>query len=398
MDRMAACGIVAEYNPFHNGHKYHIDESRRLSGDDIVVVCMSGNYTQRGELAIIDKYCRAEMAVMGGADLVVELPVPFSISNAGYFAKAGVEILESLGVSHVSFGTEESDGKRLEEIASFIKNNEERIESLAGESVKSGVSYPKARADAIKGLFGRDVSDILEKPNNILALEYLKNIKNSVPVFVERKGAEYNDTCEREGIMSALGIREKIQKTESISDFVPEYVKRIIENQAGYFPDETKLFDAIVQKVISSDEDELNQIFGAEEGPGGKLKKEIRKCRTCDDLVDVLKSKRYTRTRINRVLLNVMLGLTKEDVDSAKPYIRVLGFNEKGAAYLKQIKKDSNAVFVDDINSTERNHPELAKSIRTGIDSTDIYNLICGRDLYRYSEYVVKPVIFQNNK
>ena len=398
MDRMTACGIVAEYNPFHNGHKYHIDESRRLSGDDIVVVCMSGNYTQRGELAIIDKYNRAEMAVMGGADLVVELPVPFSISNAGYFAKAGVEILESLDVSHVSFGTEESDGKRLEEIASFIKNNEERIESLAGESVKTGVSYPKARADAIKELLGNDISDILEKPNNILALEYLKNMKNSVPVFVERKGAEYNEICDREGVMSALGIREKIQNGESISDFVPEYVEKIMENQAGCFPDRNKLFDAIVQKVISSDEDELNQIFGAEEGLGGKLKKEIRKCRTCDDLVDVLKSKRYTRTRINRVLLNVMLGLTKEDVDSAKPYIRVLGFNEKGAAYLKQIKKNSNAVFVDDINSTERNHPELAKSIRTGIDSTDIYNLICGRDLYRYSEYVVKPVIFQNNK
>ena len=192
--KLKSVGIIAEYNPFHNGHKYHLEQTLTESGADICVAVISGNFTQRGEIALLDKWTRAEMAVRNGVNLVVEMPTVFACSNAGYFAEAGVEILEALGTDFICFGSESGNTEELSRIAREIEANSQNLEEKIKEGAKNGLSYPRARSQAVSKLLGEKAASAIESPNNILAVEYIRRMKNARPLAVKRQGAGYHDT------------------------------------------------------------------------------------------------------------------------------------------------------------------------------------------------------------
>mgnify|MGYP003375593247 FL=1 len=186
-------GIIAEYNPFHNGHLYQIEESGKITGAEVVIAAMSGNFVQRGMPAIADKWQRAEAAIRNGVDIVVEIPTVFACNSAHNFAKAGVEILENLGVDFISFGSESGNIDELKEIARAMEENSEYIEEFISKNIKKGLSYPKARREALACLLGEEKAGILDSPNNILAIEYIGELSKAEPVTVKRTGPGYND-------------------------------------------------------------------------------------------------------------------------------------------------------------------------------------------------------------
>ena len=374
---MRASGIIAEYNPFHNGHKYQLEEVKKITGAEVTVAVISGNFVERGEPAILSKEIRTQMALSEGVDLVVEMPVLFAMNNSDYFAKAGVEILESLGVKYICFGSETGNLSELNEYANFLKLNENEIDIKVRELIKEGYSYPRAL---------EEVSGKSFEPNDILGISYLKHMKNAEPIAIRRIGEGH--------IESASRIRERIILGESISDLVPAKCNRIFEENRNSIVEQEDFFSQVIQKILLSTEDELNGAFGAEEGLGSKLKKNVRKYENMEDILSDLKSKRYTRTRVNRVLFSMLLGITREDVNLAKNYIRVLGFNETGAKYLKEVKRNEKSFLPILTNINKEVSPEIEKTLSFDILATDLYNLASKKDLYENSENVKKPLKF----
>lgn len=385
-------GIIAEYNPFHNGHLYHLNRSRDLTEAEICIAAMSGNFVQRGQPAIADKWLRAEAAVSCGVDLVVEIPVVFACNSASYFAKAGVEILENLGADYISFGSESGNIQELEYIARVIKENRRAIETEIQMGTKSGNSYPKMRGEVLSRLIGTAASKLIESPNNILAIEYLQHIKSAKAVTVMREGPGYNDTEERDGLASATAIRRRIKENRNISRLLPGKSADVLGR--SQCPSDEIFFKMLCQRVLSAESDELDRISAGGEGLGNKLKNLIRSCKSYEEVVEGLKSKRYTRTRIERFLIQTMLEI--ESVEEYTNYIRVLAFNQKGSAYLKEIKKSGKCKLpvITNINKDLPKYPKIFATLSRDILATDIYNLAAGRDLYDFSEYVKKPFAY----
>lgn len=380
-------GIIAEYNPFHNGHLYHVEESRRLTGAEVVVCVMSGNFLQRGQMAIADKWERAEAAVRCGADLVVELPTVFACNSAPYFAEGAVEILENLGVDYISFGSESGNIDDLKNISEEISQN--TIESLIKEKVKEGLAYPRARREAFGQVFGDEKAAILDSPNNILAIEYLKAMKKATPVTVCRKGPGYHDLNVDEELASATAIRYLMEEQKDVTGLMPEASAEIIQKSKK--PSMNLLFDLIRHKILVSDGAELDKIPAGGEGLGNKAKNIIRTVSSYEQLVEELKSKRYTRTRINRFLMQMLLAV--EAMEGYNKYIRVLAFNDKGSAYLKQVKKSGECglPIITNINKDLEGNPSILTTVNKDILASDLYNLASGRDLYANSDFVKNP-------
>ncbi len=394
-------GIIAEYDPFHNGHAYMLKEAVNCvsdvydcAPDDVIrIAAISGDFTQRGEPALIDKWSRAEMAMRQGFDLVVGMPVVFCCNNAGYFAKAGVEILESLGAEVIAFGSETAHLQTLLNAAHRRNAISEEQQEMIKRLVKEGRSYPAALTAALN-------ENVQFGPNDSLGIEYIRHMKKAAPVTVMRRGAEH-DSEESEGpIASASFIRRKLlegEPLEAVSQLIPsstlDVLKRESEAQGFCSPD--MLFKLIASKVASSTDEELNAVYGAEEGLGSKLKDEFRYATGWDGLLWALKSKRYTMTRVQRVLIHMLTGLTKDMVHEAKPYIRLLAFNDRGAAHLKSLKKSESLTLpiIENIRADLKDHPELRSTFEMDILSADLYNIALGRDLYTNSEYVKKPLI-----
>ena len=395
-------GIIAEYDPFHNGHAYMLKEAVNCvsevydcSPDDVIrIAAISGDFTQRGEPALIDKWSRAEMAIRQGFDLVVGMPVVFCCNNAGYFAKAGVEILESLGAEVIAFGSETTHLQTLLNAAgrraSITVEQQEMIKSL----VKEGKSYPAA----LSAVLGEEVQF---GPNDSLGIEYIRHMKKAAPIPVKRRGAEH-DSGEAAGpFASASFIRRRLldgEPLEAVSELIPSTTQDVLkrESEAQGFCSPDMLFKLIAAKAASSSDEELNAVYGAEEGLGSKLKDEFRYATGWDGLLWALKSKRYTMTRVQRVLIHMLTGLTKDMVHEAKPYVRILAFNARGAAHLKSLKKSDALTLplVENIKTDLKEHPELRSTFEMDILSADLYNIALGRDLYTNSEYVKKPLIF----
>lgn len=388
-----AVGIIAEYNPFHKGHKYHLDEALERSGAEVCIAVISGNFTQRGEIALLNKWTRAEMAVKNGINLVVEMPAVFACSNAGYFAKAGVEILESMNADYICFGSESGNTEELNRIAREINAERQNLEDEIKVGVKEGLSYPRARSRAVRRILGENTAALIESPNNILAIEYLKYIKSSRPLAVKRVGAGYHDTSGQGGIASATAVRKLLKEGGDISHIVPEISLEILEKHKDHFADNEMLAHLIVQTILQMSSNDLNSVFGAEEGLGSIMKNRVRFWKTYEDIVNDLKSKRYTRTRIERVLVHTLLGVKREDVLNAEKYIRVLAFDEKGSSYLKNIKKSGKCSLpiITNINREVPTFPKIIQTFKKDILAADIYNLAAGLDLYQNSEYVKKP-------
>lgn len=382
-------GVIAEYNPFHNGHLYHIKESLKVTGAEVVIVAMSGNFVQRGEPAIADKWQRAEAAIKNGVDIVVEIPTVFACNSAHDFAKAGVEILENLGVDFISFGSESGNIEELKEIARVIGENSQYIKDFINKKTKDGWSYPRARRAAVESIAGENRAGLLDSPNNILAIEYIGKISKALPVTVSRTGPGYNDFETDEKFASATAIRRLLNENKEISSFMPEEAKNIFLKANTV--DKDIYFRMVCHKALSTDVIDMEKAPAGGEGLANKLKSSIRMCDNLNALSETLKSKRYTRTRIDRFICQTLLGIDREKKTDS--YIRVLGLSNKGREYIRELKKSEICTLpiITNINKDVKNFENIKYGISVDILAADLYNLASERDLYMFSEYLRKP-------
>ena len=339
-------GIVAEYNPFHNGHLYHIEKSKQEAQADYVVAIMTGNFTQRGDTSIVDKWEKTKMALNNGVDLVIELPTIFSISSAENFAYGSMKILNKLGIiDYLSFGIEEDNISNLEYIAEILANEPKEFQELLKNELSKGESFAKARAEAINKFINKNnpnnnnYTDILTGSNNILAIEYLKTLKRMKskikPIGIKRNSVFYNSKRIIDNYASSTGIRHLIQikKINEVSRLMPNTSFRILyENIRNntYNLNVNVFSKEIIYKLRMMSSEEIADLPDVTEGLENLIKSSVDKTNNLDELINMIKSKRYTQTRIQRILLYSLLGIKKEDMEIAKkitPYIRVLGFN-----------------------------------------------------------------------
>lgn len=359
---MSSVGIICEYNPFHNGHLYHLNKIKELYKDDTIVLVLSGNYTERGDFSIIDKWKKTEIAKEAGIDLIVELPFPFATSSADYFSYGAVSILEHLKVEKLVFGSEENNIDDLIEIAKCQINNED-FDKLVKIYSKFGYNYPTAISNAVSDLTGKKVS----APNDLLGVSYIKTILENnykiKPICIKRTN-DYHDKEIKE-ISSATAIREALKEKKDINKAIPNYVSKYLTNL--HFKED--YFKFLKYKIIT--EKDLSIYQDVTEGIDLKLKKVINDSYSYDDLIENLKSKRYTYNKLSRMLLHILVGFTKDMAKNMKDieYIRILGFNDKGRKYLNSIKKE---VEIPIISKFIRDY----KMLKLELDTTIIYNLI----------------------
>ena len=351
---MQKVGIICEYNPFHNGHLYHINKIKEIFDDPTIVLVMSSHFTERGDLSILNKWDKTEIALNNGVDLVVELPFEFSTQSSDIFAKGAISILKNLDVEYIVFGSESNNIVKLTKLAE-IQNTYEYNHEL-NKLIKEGISYPKAASNALMHLHGEEV----DTPNDILALSYIKEINNQkadiTPLSIKRTN-DFNSSNIQGNIISANLIRKNLDKIE-IAKYVP---KNAIKNYYN-----TNYFNYLKYKIISSEDLSIYQTV--DEGIENKLKKEILNSNTIDELILNVKSKRYTYNKIKRMLIHILTSFTKEEANKRKDirYIRVLGFNKKGRLYLNSIKKKIKIPIYTNFN----------KDLELELKVTKIYSLI----------------------
>ena len=352
-------GIIAEYNPFHNGHSYHIQNTKAQTGADFVVAVMTGNFTQRGNTSVINKWEKAKMALNGDADLVIELPTIYSISSAENFASGAVKILNELGiVDTISFGMEANDVSTLNNIANVLVNEPPEYKTILEHELGKGNSFPKARENALM-MYLNDIkryANVVKGSNNILAIEYLKALKKQkssiVPFGVKREKVYYNSTKIIDEYASATGIRNLLlhNQLEEVRKVVPAKSYSILLNnlrQGTYVLDIIAYNDEIIYKLRSMTVKQIANLPDVSEGLEYLIKDVSNKTNNLIELINGIKSKRYTQTRIQRILLYALLGITKKDMEMSKkitPYIRVLGCSEKGKILLSQINSKAKVI------------------------------------------------------
>lgn len=399
---MKATGITAEYNPLHKGHVYNIEQAKAVTSCDAVVVAMSGDFVQRGEPAVLDKWTRTAHALNCGADLVVEIPVLYCLGNAGQYASAGVKLLEALGpVTHIAFGSESGNTEELISTADFLKSNRTELEDRIKTLAREGLSYPAARARAVEESGGcRAASDILTRPNDILAIEYIMAMEKAAPVAVQRMGAAYAQSVTPElEFQSATGIREMIRNGGAFDGYVPDCVAESLRTEGfaeALLESDIKLFDLVRFAVMSAEADEIDDCPSGGEGLGNLLKREVRTACSLDELISCVKSRRYTYTRISRLLMQLLTGISRKDHDGGPGYIRVLGFNDTGRALLSEVKNYqlSGLPIITNINKERGILDDSAlRSLELDIHASDLFNLIRGNDIYRQSDYSTRAVV-----
>lgn len=386
-------GIIAEYNPFHNGHLYHLEQAKKLTGSSYTVAVISGNFTQRGSTALIDKWSRAEIALNCGVDLVLELPTLYATSSAENFADGAVKILNSLKViDYLAFGAETSDMDLLEPIADVLYKEPKAYKMLLANELKKGVSFPKARENALMLYFGdiRKYLNVLSSPNNILGLEYMKSLKkyNSIikPVAITRFEAGYNDISYSGNIASATAIRNIIKNGnfKVLRKLVPAPSYEILMDnikQGHIIPDLSVFERQIIYNLRKMSLSEIAELPDVSEGLENSIKKVANSCNTVNEFLNLIKSKRYTSTRIQRILIYSLLGITKKDMALSKkvnPYIRVLGFNKRGKFLISEIAKANPKL--DIITSVKRfidtsSNKNLKSVLEKDIWATNVYSI-----------------------
>ena len=382
---MKTAAVICEYNPFHYGHKYQLDETRKAGASHIVCV-MSGNFTQRGDVAVFDKYLRAKTALENGADLVIELPTKYSLCAAEGFAAGAVGIIHSLGcVEMLSFGSESGDISALREAsaAADYAINSPKFSEL----MKSGKSYPAALAEAVNEYYTDDVYETLSQPNNTLAVEYLSALDNLgsriEPFTVARSGAAHDSTEADGGFASATLIRKRIAEGADYSEFAP-----IVDAPAA---DISRLERAILAKLRTMRTEELLRAYDSANGLAERLHKTIRKANTLDELYFLTKTKRYTLARIRRAVLCSFLGLDKSSLLVPNAYIRVLGMNSRGREILSAAK--CPLPIDTSLRALSKSSREARKQAAFEERCGDIYSLAFEKARPCGYELTAKPVI-----
>lgn len=380
---MNVCGVVAEYNPFHNGHAYQLSKAREMGATHVVSV-MSGNFTQRGEAAIIDKFIRADIAVKNGADLVIELPVAYSLSSAEIFARGAVHLLSSLGCTKsISFGCECDDVSLLKKAARLSESisDSDRLREL----MKEGISYPAA-LQSIADESAPDLSEVFRTPNNVLAVEYIKQLDKLDGDFdilpVKRFGTAHDSGDTAGDIASASYIRNAVRMHENPSEFVPaECMKALDKKKIS----EEKLKELILYKVRTMSRDEIGVLPDVSAELEGRIYAASRTSSSYDELVENIRTKRYTLARISRILCCAAIGIKRDDLAVNPPYIRVLALNRRGAEILKASKNTAVLPIDTSLSRLSKINTECKNTAELECTASDIYALCSdekvGKDL-----------------
>jgi len=405
-------GIIGEYNPFHNGHAYHLAKTKRETKADYAIVVISGNFVQRGNVSLIDKWAKADMALSNGIDLVIELPTIYSISSAENFAYGATKILDSLKIiDYISFGTELDDIDILEDIADILYKEPPKFVNLLNHELSKGNSFPKARENAILIYLNdiRKYSNVLSNPNNILAIEYLKALKklksNIKPISIKRLNVGYNELETKNNFASASAIREKIIKNTpaGISKLMPANSYRILYNsiKKGHFVKDINNFEKeIIYTLRKMTLKEIANLPDVSEGLEHSIKEAANSCNTIEEFMNIIKTKRYTNTRIQRILLYALLGITKEDMKTSfkvQPYIRVLGMNAKGKELLSAISRSNPKLnIITSVKKYIDSNPnkDLFNMLNIDINATNIYTLGYEKDSWSNSDFTHNMIIY----
>lgn len=353
---MKAVGVIVEYNPFHNGHKYHLDETKKKTDADCTIAVMSGNFLQRGEPALVSKWVRTKMALEAGVDIVIELPYAFATQKAQNFANGAISLLSALRCEEVCFGSENGTIEDFERTVIFMKKNQQSYDYTTRQFMKQGYSYPKAASLAYSSLESQHTYVDLSKPNNILGYHYVKAIHDQNSSLkaktIMRTSAGYHDeTFSHKSIASATSIRKTLFSTEKNIDEVKNYVPSSTAKWLTTYYQENHLFhrweeyfSLLKYRLLTSTSSELTTIYEAEEGIENRLLTYITESVSFQDFMEKIKTKRYTWTRLQRLCVHILTNTTKEQLKpiNEKPvatYIRLLGMSLKGQTYLNHIKK-----------------------------------------------------------
>ncbi|MBR3163347.1 MAG: nucleotidyltransferase [Clostridia bacterium] len=386
-------GIVAEYNPFHNGHLYHLLKSKQIASADFCVAVIGGNFTQRGEPSMVDKWSKAEAALLNGVDLVLELPTLYATSSAENFADGAIRLLDSLRIVDVlSFGAETADINILNDFAEVLYKEPRQYKTLLSAELKKGISYPKARENALMMYLNdiRKYLNVLSSPNNILGIEYLKALKKNKsrmqPISIERTSSGHNDIDFSDNIASATAIRNLVNEDETfnVENLMPASSYSILKQciNHGHALNSLSSYEKeIIYSIRMMDAKELCEFQDVSEGLENLIKKAADSCNNISDLIKIVSSKRYTETRIQRILLYILLDVTKKDMVLSKkitPYARILGFNEKGKQLISQIVDANPRIeFVSSVKKFLKECPDknLLRMLEKDILATNIYTL-----------------------
>ncbi|MBQ7790545.1 MAG: nucleotidyltransferase [Bacilli bacterium] len=360
---MKKIGIVCEYNPFHNGHKYQLEKIREKYSDAIIIVCMSSSFTQRGELSILNKWDKTRCALNNGVNIVLELPYIYSTQSSDTFAEYAIKILNEFKIDELCFGSEDDNLDILYKVADTQINNK-LFNQKVKEYLDDGINYPTALNNALKDLINVEIT----KPNDLLGVSYLKEIiknKYDIKPFVIKRTNDYHDIESDSNIVSASNIRERLIKNESIKNKVPFDVFEILKDKNL----KNNYFELLKYKIIS--EDDLNKYLDVDEGLNTRIKNQIYKSNNLEELIQNIKTKRYTYNKISRMLNHILCSFTKSENNIKDlEYIRILGFDKKGQDYLSKIKKNMNTPILNKYDTKKYKTLEIEKRV------SDIYSLI----------------------
>lgn len=368
---MTTIGLICEYNPFHNGHLYHIEKIKEKYPNSLLILVLNGYFLERGNISIQNKKVKTEISLIEGIDIVVELPAFFGTQSADQFANAAVTLLNSLHVEKIIFGSEENDLDKLKKIAKteISAKDSDEVKQL----LNAGLNYPTALAKILDCNFSF-------KPNDLLGISYLKSIYENnynIECITIKRTNEYHDTLEDAKIISGDNIRQKIIEKQSIQFYLPTISFQNISQI-----DENILFNLLKYKIFDSNN--LSDYLDVDEGLEYKLKKEINNSSNINELIKNCKSKRYTYNKLSRMLVHILLSITKKDASITKlTYIKILGFNKLGQKYLKSIKKELLLPTKIDYDSP---------IYRTEIQASLIYDIITHENNYQF-ELKNKPII-----
>jgi len=381
---MKVTGIIAEYNPLHNGHQFHIEQARKLTGSDYVAVIMSGDYTQRGTPAIFSKYMRTRSALLAGADLVLEMPVFGSVSSAPDFSDCGVSILNATGVcDYLCFGSESGNIDDLAFHADALDTESAETSEKLRQGLKSGLTWPEARAAAYE-----ESASIPSSPNDILSIEYMKSIKrlnsSMEPVTIKRTDPGYHSVNAEGQFASATAARKAIldQDLSFLTQVMPDSFFSCLE-QESCPPLTWDDFSILLNdRILRTSLDDMMETASMPSDLARKLYKEKRNFLPASALVAERKDRQYTYTRVNRCLLNLMLNITKSDTELFKsfqsaPWIRILGFRKEASDLLSAMKKNASAPIITKTAAADSLLPDTAKSLfEKHVQCADIYRMV----------------------
>lgn len=385
--------IISEYNPFHFGHLYHLNESISQTNADFKVAIISGNFVQRGEPSIINKWEKAKVALSAGFDLVVELPTLYAISSAENFANGSIKIADQIGSNYISFGTESGDLEKLKKLSSLINKNEKDYIANVKGKIAEGFSYPKSQELVIDKMFGDEFLGVC-KPNNILGLEYLKSLNaissKIIPITVKRD-FEKSSSSDVRALLRTSGF-----KIENLKDKIPDFSYEILAENIdnGNAVLSLKAFEKEIIYILRTiDNEKLTDIPDVPENMLSNLKKVACSTNSLDELITTLKNKSITQARIQRILLYVLLEITKSDMELSKnitPYVRVLGMSENGKKILSDLPKDVNVIT--SVKTFEKNcdDSDFLRMLEIDKKATDIYTLAYSKNSVANLDYTTR--------